>query len=97
MAKGVILKTNEGVKLMGSFQCSNGSRFDAEGCYEYCNSSTYTAINLSNARKLMASATLLGHERLDDTLWFKDKNNFIDVDIQYEVNQDYIDVIRGGK
>ena len=37
MAKVVILKTSEGVKLIGNFQCSKGAYWNAEGCFKYCN------------------------------------------------------------
>lgn len=35
--KGVILKTDDGIKLFGCLQCSNGSWYNAEGCFKYCN------------------------------------------------------------
>ena len=35
--KGVILKTDDGIKLFGCLQCSNGSWYTAEGCFKYCN------------------------------------------------------------
>lgn len=90
MAKGVILITDEGVKLMGTVQCSNGAWFDAEGCYNYCNSSDKEINNKHQAFKLSASATILSVRKgLASEDWYKHKENFKDVNIDYEVDQSY--------
>ena len=90
MAKGVILLTNEGVKLMGSIQCSNGAYFDAQGCFDYCNGEKTEFMNKHQAFKLVASATSLNvRPKLKPEEWYKDRANFIDVDINYEVDQTY--------
>lgn len=90
MAKGVILLTDEGVKLMGSIQCSNGAYFDAEGCFNYCNNEKTESMNKHQAFKLKASSTSLNvRQNFKTPEWYKDRNNFIDVNIDYEVDQTY--------
>lgn len=90
MAKGVVLLTNEGVKLMGSIQCSNGGWFDAEGCYKYCNSERTKGLNRHQAFKLAASATSLNvRPGFRPENWYEDRENFVDVNIDYEVDQSY--------
>ena len=90
MAKAVILKTCHGVKLFGSIQCSNGAYFDAEGCFNYCNSPQGEFEKRLQAKKLLSNATLLGHKPKTDEEWYKNRENFIDVEIGYDdVNQEY--------
>lgn len=90
MAKGVILLTDEGVKLIGTIQCSNGNWFDAEGCFKYCNSEETEPRNKHQAFKLKASATALNvRQNFRTADWYKNKENFIDVDINYCVDQSY--------
>lgn len=76
-----ILKTNEGTLLMGTIKSSNGAKFDAEGCFRYCNmtgkSDTY---NQHNSHKLKSSSTLLNFEKQSDD-WYKHRENFIDAKI----------------
>ena len=90
MAKGVILLTDDGVHLLGTIQCSNGAWFDASGSFKYCNCEATESMNKHQAFKLKASATSLnvrpGFKSAD---WYKDPNNFIDVNIDYEVDQTY--------
>ena len=92
MAKGTILKTNKGIFLMGSIECSNGSKFDADGCYRYCNESdcdmVLTRVRVNN---LIEVATLLSREVLADKSWYEYRNNFIDVDVDFECDQSYMD------
>lgn len=90
MAKAVILKTNEGVMLTGNFQCSNGSWFDAEGCFNYCNANETEALNKHQMHKLINNATLLGHQPTAEPNWYKHRQNFIDIEIPYtDVIQEY--------
>lgn len=87
MAKGVVLKTDRGVMLMGAIQCSNGAYFDAEGCFKYCNESG--TIPKHQANKLYGCSTLLSHNEFAEHNWWENKENFIDIDIPYEVDQSY--------
>ena len=90
MAKGVILLTNKGTYLFGSIQCSNGAWFDAEGCFKYCQDETEREyIEKHQAFKLISGATLLAHGTKAGELWYKGRENFIDVEIPYEVNQSF--------
>lgn len=93
MANGVLIKASDGIYLMGSIQCSNKEYFDAEGCFKYCQAdiSGFRKGILSGhqASKLLASSTLLGREKNDNPEWYKDRSNFIDVDINYDVDQTY--------
>lgn len=89
MAKAVILKTDEGVRLLGAMQCCNGSWFDADGCYDYCQSKTDWMSSLQ-ARKLIEQSTALGHEKAESG-WYKNRGNFVDVDIPFECKQEYED------
>lgn len=75
MAKAVILKTSEGVKLVGSFQCSNGAYWDADGCFKYCNSESSETLNALQVTKLLYNATILGFEPKTKGDWYKDKKN----------------------
>ena len=89
-SNGVILLTDEGVKLIGSIQCSNGGWFDSEGCFKYCNSCGTEFNNKHQAFKLKASATSMNvRPNMKDENWYKDRNNFIDVTINYSVDQTY--------
>lgn len=47
--KGVILKTDDGIKLFGCLQCSNGSWYTAEGCFKYCNNNKSEKRNMLQA------------------------------------------------
>ena len=90
MAKVTILKTNNGTKILGTTQCSNGSYWDAEGCYKYCN--TYSDfMNEHQAFKLASIASDLGHDSVPEKDWWKNRNNFIDLEIDYTVDQSYKD------
>lgn len=89
MSKVVILVTNNGTKLIGTTQCSNGSWWDAEGCYKYCNSEGDEYWNQHQANKLLAIATDLGRDSVKDDKWYKNRNNFIDIEIPYNTEQRY--------
>lgn len=90
MSKAVILKTDRGVMITGAWQCSNGTYFDAEGCYQYCNGQVNDFWNEHQTRKLLYEATTLGHRPKQDKDWYKNRENFIDVDIPYnEVEQEF--------
>lgn len=91
MAKVTILKTNDGIYAMGGFQCSNGHWFDAEGCYKYCNSNELKTdfAKSHQAFKLKASATLLTSNEKTSEDWYKNRENFIDSEINFECNQSY--------
>ncbi|MBQ6856859.1 MAG: hypothetical protein IJO13_07120 [Lachnospiraceae bacterium] len=101
MAKGVILKTNEGIKLMGNIQCSNGGWFDAEGCYNYCNiderdpngnaSDTHAS---HQAFKLSAAATTLAHNPKTEKDWYRNKENFVDIEIPYNCDQSFPNLLQ---
>lgn len=85
MANAVILKTNKGIKLCGSIQCSNGMVFDAQGCYNYCQSDS-NRISKLQATKLMNISTSLGTECTEEN-WYENRNNFIDVTIPFDCTQ----------
>lgn len=87
MAKAVILKTNEGIRLIGTTQCSNGAWWDAEGCFKYCQEDT-EFISQHQAFKLCAVATSLGNEKQSKD-WYKHRENFIDIEIPFECSQEY--------
>lgn len=90
MARAVVLKTSEGVKLIGSYQCSNGKYWDAEGCYWYCNIGTSERSNALQAQKLVSNATFLGFEPKMGEDWYKNRENFVDIEIDYQdVVQEY--------
>lgn len=88
MSKGVIIKTNNGTYLVGSIQCSNGCYLNADGCWKYCKEDGEWLCK-HQANKLIGSSTLLSRDSVNDELWYKDRNNFIDVDINYECDQSY--------
>ena len=89
MAKVVILKTNKGVMMMGGWQCSNGAYWTAENCYKYCNSEDSDFFNSHQAHKLMNVATHLGFYPKAEEYWYKNRDNFVDIEIGYdEVDQE---------
>ena len=75
--KGVILKTDDGIKLFGCLQCSNGSWYNAEGCFKYCNDNKSERRNMLQASKLSASATYLALSPKATKDWYKHRENFI--------------------
>ncbi len=89
MAKAVIFKTNKCTRIMGNTQCSNGAWFSAEGCYKYCNDNGSDFLDQHQADKLIYNSTLLGHDKVDNEKWYKDRNNFVDIEFDYDVNQEY--------
>lgn len=90
MAKATILKTNIGIMVMGSIQCSNGAWFDAEGCYKYCNEEEKSDIFCKlQSDKLIYNSTLLSREPEAPDDWYKHRENFIDIEIAFECNQSY--------
>lgn len=90
MAKATIFKTNIGIMMIGSIQCSNGAWFDAEGCYKYCNEDGMSNIfNKSQSDKLIYNSTLLSREPKAPDNWYKYRENFIDIEIAFECNQAY--------
>lgn len=96
MTRVTILKTNEGTKILGAMQCSNGSYWDAEGCYRYCNNADYSETgNEIQAHKLLMITADLGHDSVEEKEWYKNRENFIDVEIPYYTNQEYQYLNRG--
>lgn len=89
MAKAVILKTDRGLKIMGSIQCSNGCIFDAEGCFRYCNEHISEHRDRLQAQKLMYASGTLANEPNEKEDWYKDRENFVDIGIPYECDQSY--------
>lgn len=90
MAKAVVLKTDKGIKLIGSWQCCNGSYWDAEGCFKYCNSEENEYRNMHQANKLIYNSTTLGFYPKTNENWYKNRDNFIDIEIPYDdVIQEY--------
>lgn len=90
MAKVTILKTNKGTKILGAMQCSNGAYWNAEGCYKYCNSEDTDFMKGHQAFKLLSIASYLGHDSTNEKEWWKNKNNFVDAEIDYVVKQEYL-------
>ena len=90
MAKVTILKTNKGTRMLGATQCFNGAYWDAEGCFKYCNDASSDFLNEHQSNKLLSISTELGHESVSDKEWWKNRDNFIDAKIDYEVNQKYV-------
>lgn len=89
MAKVIILKTNKGTKILGATQCSNGAYWDAEGCFKYCNLGNSDFYNKHQASKLLSIATDLGNECSNKDEWWKSRDNFIDLEINFETTQTY--------
>lgn len=79
----VLLKTKDGTYLMRAIPSSNGARFDADGCFRYCNeegrSETY---NKHSASKLCGISTLLDADAKSED-WYKHRENFEDIVIEY--------------
>lgn len=89
MAKVTILRTNKGTKILGTTQCSNGAYWNAEGCYKYCNDMDTDFMKEHQAFKLVSIASDLGYDCVDEEQWWKNRDNFVDVEIDYDVTQIY--------
>lgn len=89
MAKVTILRTDKGTKILGTMQCSNGAYWDAEGCYKYCNNMDTDFMKEHQAFKLTSIASDLGHDSVPEKEWWKSRENFIDMEIDYDVKQSY--------
>ena len=89
MAKVTILRTNKGTKILGATQCSNGAYWDAKGCYTYCNSMDTDFMKEHQAFKLVSIASDLGYDCVDEEQWWKNGDNFVDAEIDYDVVQAY--------
>lgn len=92
VAKGVVLKTDQGIMLMGAIQCSNGAYFDAEGCFKFCNVSYMIPkhqISRHQANKLIGCSTTLSRNEFAEYNWWENRANFIDVEIPFEIDQSY--------
>ena len=89
MAKVTILRTNKGTKILGTTQCSNGAYWNAEGCYKYCNDMDTDFMKEHQAFKLVSIASDLGRDCVDEEQWWKNRDNFVDVEIDYDVTQIY--------
>lgn len=90
MAKAVILKTNHGTYIIGSLQCSNGAYWTAENCYKYCDEES-DFLKAHQASKLIEASTKLGHDKVLEDDWYKNRDNFVDVEISFETSQKYKD------
>lgn len=89
MAKVTILRTNKGTKILGTMQCSNGAYWDAEGCYKYCNNMDTDFMREHQAFKLVSIASDFGHDCVNEEHWWKNRENFVDAEIDYDVVQTY--------
>lgn len=88
-ARGVVLYTNKGILLLGRIQCSNGAWFDAEGCYNYCNQEKTDVFKEHQASKLCYNATILANYPRKGRDWYKERENFKDIDLPIIVDQTY--------
>ena len=95
MSRVTILRTNKGTKILGTTQCSTGAYWDAEGCYRYCNllgtnlKGSYPSMEEHQASKLLMFASDLGNDCVNEEKWWKNRENFVDIEIGYEVDQTY--------
>ena len=88
----VLLKTDDGIFLKGAIQASNGSWFDAQGCFEYCNGEQNETVNdhakRMKARKLKSVSTLVSYSMNGDKDWYLDRANFVDYKIESDSDVD---------
>lgn len=87
MAKAVVLKTNIGVLLLGSFQNIDGKWFDAESCFQYCKEETDLLVS-HQVKNLISLTTKIGSEKTAFD-WYEHRNNFIDVELPIKCSQEY--------
>ncbi len=93
MAKVTILITEEKIKLVGAYQCANGKSWDAENCFEYCNSGE-EIYDKNQADKLECSATTLALSGgCGKPSWYREKGNFVDAEVNVEVDQTFRDIL----
>lgn len=88
MARATILRTNVGTKILGTTQCSNGSWWDADGCYRYCNSEDTDFMRRHQASKLVGISSDFGYDKVEER-WWENRENFVNVEINFETNQNY--------
>lgn len=88
MARVTILKTNIGTRILGTTQCSNGSWWDADGCYKYCNNEDSEFMRRHQASKLISISSDFGTIKAEER-WWENRENFVDVEIDFETIQSY--------
>lgn len=90
MARVTLMKTSSGVYLMGTMQCCNGAFWDAEGCFKYCQEDS-EFLSQHQASKLIYASTKIGHDKVEEQEWWKNRNNFIDLELNINIDQNYKD------
>ena len=80
--KGVLLYTNNGVRLL----CKNefGIYWTKDKAYNYCNVKDKFSCMI-RANRLLLKSILVDRKSTTDKYWYKDKNNF--KDIIFEINE----------
>jgi hypothetical protein len=91
MAKAVILQTDKGIRIMGTTQCCNGAWWDAEGCFKYCNENGRSEEFCKlQAEKLIYNSSTLAWQPKGKENWYRSRENFIDIELDFECDQTYI-------
>lgn len=99
MAKAVVFKTDNKIKIIGTTQCSNGLWFDAEGCFQYCQAESEGMSEHQALKLCMAASTLGWMKEKQGADWYKHRENFIDIEVPFDCiqtfNWDEVDSIIG--
>ena len=81
MAKAVLLKTNDGIRLVGVVKRNNLTLENAESYFNSCNNNKTEFFNMQQVAKLLANATTLSFNPVTGNDWYKHKENFVDIEI----------------
>lgn len=84
MAKAVILKTNDGIKLVGVINRNDIVLENAESYFNSCNNNKNDFFNMQQLSKILAKATHLSLTPVAGNDWYKHRENFVDIEIPYE-------------
>lgn len=84
MAKAVILKTNDGIKLVGVIKRNDIVLESAESYFNSCNNNKNEFFNMQQVAKLLANATHLSLTPVAENDWHKHRENFVDIEFPVE-------------
>jgi hypothetical protein len=80
-SKGVLMYTDEGLRILG-IQYSNRKPWTKEEAFKYCNHSEESDFqNQVRANKLKLKSVLFNTGNKEDKDWYKNTNNFKEIDI----------------
>lgn len=86
LLNAVIMKTDEGIMLLGCVKSDDGEVWDAHECYKFCNDNISEFMDSHHSKRLKAEATLLNCDIKAEPNWYHSRDNFENVKIPYVMN-----------